>query len=262
MLSGFFPVTDHPHLLHSLLESLAILVAAHWYRQRTRLLDADTQPQLAGQWTVLTGCLLGAALGNKLVFWLEVPHLLPEYWDSPAVWLAGQSMVGGLLGGLTGVELAKHWAGIRRSTGDAFVFPLLLGLVIGRTGCFLAGLADGTYGLPSALPWAVDFGDGLPRHPTQLYEILFALLLWATLMRQEARLAPVPGLMFKLFLSSYLCWRLLIDTLKPTPFDYAAWLGLPVGPVSGIQGLCALALLVYLPLLLRQYRVLLQLSRR
>jgi prolipoprotein diacylglyceryltransferase len=249
MLSGFFPVTTQPHLLHSLLEALAILVAAHWYRRRTRLLEADVLPQLAGQWTVLTGCLLGAALGNKLVFWLEVPHLLPLYWDSVAVWLSGQSMVGGLLGGLLGVELAKKWAGVTRSTGDAFVFPLLLGLIIGRLGCFLAGLADGTYGLPSDLPWAVDFGDGLPRHPTQLYEIGFALLLWAVLGALQQRLAPVSGLLFKVFLSCYLLWRLVVDALKPVPFDYADWLGLPLPPLSGIQLLCVLALVLYLPLL-------------
>ena len=30
---------------------------------------------------------------------------------------------------------------------------------VGRIGCFLSGLPDGTYGLPSSLPWAIDLGD-------------------------------------------------------------------------------------------------------
>jgi len=38
--------------------------------------------------------------------------------------------------------------------------PLAVGIAVGRIGCFLTGLDDHTYGLPTTLPWAVDFGDG------------------------------------------------------------------------------------------------------
>lgn len=220
MASGF-PLTGHPHLVHGVFEALAIFVGAIYYRILWRRHNAQVQSPLAGEhFAVIIGCLLGAALGNKLVFWAEVPHLLPKYWNTPTLWLGGQSMVGGLLGGLVGVELAKHWTRIRRSTGDTFVFPILLGLIIGRIGCFLAGLADGTYGVATAWPWGIDLGDGIRRHPTSLYEILFAALLWAILRWLQALLAPQPGLMFKLMLCSYLLWRLFIDTLKPLPFDY------------------------------------------
>jgi len=189
---------------------------------------------------VLLGCLVGASVGNKLVFWLEMPHL----WTVNSGWLEflfnGQSMVGGLLGGLIGVELAKKICGYRQSTGDLFVFPVLLGLSIGRVGCFLAGLNDGTYGVPTRLPWGVDFGDGLPRHPTQLYEIIFAALLWWLLKRLQPKLQVVPGIMFKLMLMAYLLWRFGIDFLKPIPYSY------PLG-LSGIQWACLLGLLCYLP---------------
>jgi len=57
---------------------------------------------------------------------------------------------------------------------------LVMGIAIGRVGCFLTGLPDHTYGVHSSLPWAVDFGDG-PRHPTQLYEIAFVMLLGAAI---------------------------------------------------------------------------------
>ena len=50
--------------------------------------------------------------------------------------------------------------------------------------CFLAGLHDDTYGLPTAAPWGMDFGDGIPRHPTQLYEIAVVLPLGLALMLQ------------------------------------------------------------------------------
>ena len=114
---------------------------------------------------------MGAVIGSKLLGWIQHPA---EAWAHrlDAAWLlGGKTIVGGLLGGLVGVELAKLGIGERRSTGDLFALPLCLGIALGRVGCFLAGLADHTYGVPTALPWGVDFGDGIRRHPTQLYEI-------------------------------------------------------------------------------------------
>jgi prolipoprotein diacylglyceryltransferase len=107
-------------------------------------------------------------------------------------------------------------------------------------GCFLAGLHDGTFGLPTSLPWGLDFGDGVFRHPTQLYDMLVVMMLGLLLFLNRKLLTNVPGLSFKLYLSGYLLWRLLIDGLKPVPYAY--WLEL-----SGIQWSCALALLLYLP---------------
>ncbi|MDY6993239.1 MAG: prolipoprotein diacylglyceryl transferase [Pseudomonadota bacterium] len=243
-----FPLTEHPHLVHAVFEALALCVGAFYYRIVWRRLNPEVaSPLRKDHFPVLLGCILGAALGNKVVFWIEVPHLLSQYWQTPTLWLGGQSIVGGLLGGLIGVELAKKWAGIQRSTGDTFVFPILLGLIIGRIGCFLAGLADGTYGVATEWPWGIDLGDGIPRHPTSVYEILFAILLWGILHRLQPLLAAQPGLLFKIMLSSYLLWRLGIETLKPLPFNYA--LGL-----SGIQVVCLIALLIYLPLTLRQFK--------
>ncbi|MFG6485416.1 prolipoprotein diacylglyceryl transferase [Roseateles sp. BYS78W] len=194
-----------------------------------------------GNFGVLVGLLLGAAIGNKLVFLVERPDVARAIWLSHELIVPGQSIVGGLLGGLVGVEIAKALTGRTRSTGDAMVLPIALGLAIGRVGCFLAGLHDDTYGLATSLPWGVDFGDGTTRHPTQLYEIAVVLALGTALHR--ARLAT-PGLAFKLFLASYLLWRFFVEFLKPVP---VAW---PLG-LSGIQWTCLVALAVYLPLTLR-----------
>jgi len=235
---------EHAPLVHGVFEMLALGIGAAFYRYQRRLAGAGSVLH-GSEFAVAVGCIFGAAIGNKMVFWIEMPHLLVQYWNTPTLLLGGQSMVGGLLGGLIGVEIAKKLTGLRRSTGDAFVFPILLGLMIGRVGCFLAGLADGTFGNPTDLPWGVDFGDGIARHPTQLYEILFAGLLWLVLRRLQPILAAQPGLLFKLLLVAYLVWRLLIDGLKPVPYAY------PFG-LSGIQWVCLLALVVYLPALIRQ----------
>lgn len=228
------------HAVHALFEALAIALGVRCY------LGQRATGSVKAPFAVLAGCLLGAAIGNKAAFWLEMPELFSrsEGW---MLLLTGQSIVGGLLGGLIGVEAAKLLSGQRASTGDRFVFPLLLAIGVGRIGCFLAGLNDATYGLPTTLPWGVDFGDGLPRHPTQLYEIVFCIALAAVLARWRAPLAATPGLRFKLMLSTYLLWRLGIDTIKPV---HHPW---PLG-LSGIQWLCLAALSIYLPLTLRQLR--------
>lgn len=232
--------------VHSLFEWLALAVGVQLYRWQRR--RAGQPPMLqSGSYAVVIGCILGAALGNKLVFWIEMPQLWRAAAPDWRLLASGQSIVGGLLGGLLGVEIAKKLAGIRRSTGDQFVLPLVAGTAIGRIGCFLAGLHDGTYGSATALPWGVDFGDGIARHPTQVYDILFVLATGALLWRWRAALAPCEGLAFKLYLAAYLTWRLLVDGIKPVPHAYAfGW--------SGIQLVCLLALACYLPLVLRQTR--------
>lgn len=241
MISGL-----DPHLVHAVFEALGIFLGVRYYWVLRRA--ASGQGMLSGSnYAVLIGCLVGAAIGNKAVFWIEMPHLFADHGQGIGLLFSGQSMVGGLLGGLIGVEIAKLVSGHRQSTGDLFVFPVLLGIMVGRIGCFLAGLDDATYGMPTALPWGVDFGDGIPRHPTQLYEIAFAVALWWGLAKLKPRFAAQPGLLFKLLLASYLAWRFGVDFLKPVPYAY------PLG-LSGIQWVCAVALALYLPLVGRQWR--------
>lgn len=230
--------------VHALFEWGGMALGVGLWRHALR--REGSSPLQAGSFAVLVGLLLGAALGNKAVFLAERPDLLQRLLAGELIW-PGQSIVGGLLGGLAGVELAKRLTGQTRSTGDAMVVPIALGLCLGRVGCLLAGLHDSTYGLPTTLPWGVDFGDGQPRHPTQLYEVAFVAVLTEVLWRARARLGQVPGLAFKLFLASYLAWRLGVDALKPVPVAY------PLG-WSGIQWVCALALLAYTPLVLRAWR--------
>jgi len=195
---------------------------------------------------VIFGCIVGAAIGNKAVHWLQRADQWDLVRDNPWLLLQGQSIVGGLLGGLIGVEIAKRIVGVHESTGDRFVTPILVGLIIGRIGCLLAGLYDDTYGTPTTLPWGVDLGDGVARHPTAIYDMLFAAVMLLGFRLWGAPLTREPGLRFKLMLAGYLAWRLAIDTLKPVPYYFA-------DALSGIQLVCAMALVVYSPLVFRQF---------
>jgi phosphatidylglycerol:prolipoprotein diacylglycerol transferase len=80
----------------------------------------------------------------------------------------------------------------------------------------MAGLTDDTYGKPTQLPWGVDFGDGIARHPTQAYEILFVTALGWSLHRLKSY-AHRNGALFRYFMVAYLAWRVLVDFLKPKP---------------------------------------------
>jgi phosphatidylglycerol---prolipoprotein diacylglyceryl transferase len=226
-----------PLAWHTAFEVAAYFVGMRLFLwQRRRL----APPVLADRDRTLwigVAAICGAALGAKLGYWIEDP--LNAFANFPD-WrhlLEGKTIVGALLGGLTGVEAIKRAIGALGSSGDAFALPLIVGIAVGRIGCFLAGLDDHTYGNPTRLPWAVDFGDGVPRHPTQLYEVVFLLVL-AMLLYHRRRAFDREGDIFRAFMIAYLVFRLGVDFIKPMPFVY-------FGFVSGIQLLCVIGLVYY-----------------
>ena len=143
--------------LHGAFEYAGIALGAWLYRRALRG-QGRGGPLQPGNFAVVVGLLLGAALGNKAVFLVERPdvwqRLLAGEWVVP-----GQSIVGGLLGGLAGVELAKRMTRQSRSTGDALVLPLVAGIAVGRIGCVFAGLHDDTSGVATNLDADAAAGD-------------------------------------------------------------------------------------------------------
>jgi hypothetical protein len=128
------------------------------------------------------------------------------------------SIAGALAGGIVAVELWKRAHGVTASTGGAFVLPISVGIVIGRFGCFFAGLPDYTYGVPTNLPWAVDLGDGIGRHPVQLYESLAMAAFTAAYLRARARGAAwTRDHAFHAMIIFYAVQRFAWEFLKPYP---------------------------------------------
>lgn len=171
-------------------------------------------------WLILAA-VVGAILGAKLLAWIQhADYTIDALYNNPAMLIGGKTMVGGLLGGLIGVETSKKMLGITQSTGDVYVYPLIVSISIGRVGCFFSGLEDATYGISSNFFWAVDFGDGVTRHPTQIYEIIFLTILGISIYTySKNNTEMIEGGMFKLFMIGYLSWRLIIDGLKPADFE-------------------------------------------
>jgi prolipoprotein diacylglyceryltransferase len=225
----------HP-ALHPIFEALGYTGGYAVYRyQRNARGDTLSDDR---RWWIIAAAAIGALLGSRILGLLEyAPARGFDLRQLLTFTGGGKTIVGGLLGGWLAVELMKGFAHIRSRTGDLFAVPLCIGIAIGRMGCFFAGLADDTCGTPTSLRWGVNFGDGIPRHPTQLYELIFLVLLALALYRSYAR-PRREGLTFRLFMAAYLLWRLLIDFIKPQPLFH----GLNPIQWACLAGLLALAL--------------------
>lgn len=200
--------------------SFALTALAYHYRLRATA--SHLTPAYAA-------CLiLGAGLGG---FGLGTANLMLS--GIPQV---GRSILGALAGAILAIEIYKTFAGIRTSTGIAFTLAFPTTVTIGRIGCFLSGLPDNTYGTPTTLPWGVDFGDGILRHPVQLYESACMAAFLAVAARMIYTRNPTflrHG--FYLMTATYAAQRFLWEFLKP----YAR-----LGPLNIFQLVCA-ALIAY-----------------
>jgi phosphatidylglycerol---prolipoprotein diacylglyceryl transferase len=131
---------------------------------------------------LLIAAVIGGLLGSKINYLI----LHPSEW--PGNLLSGGGLVwfGGLFGAIIAVVAVTLLSKERlAAVMDAGALAVSVGYAVGRIGCFLRG---DDYGLPTNLPWGMAFPKGLPPttvkvHPTQLYEtvaslVIFALLLW------------------------------------------------------------------------------------
>jgi phosphatidylglycerol:prolipoprotein diacylglycerol transferase len=169
------------------------------------------EPLPLGRWQRLglgLGVFCGGMLGAKL------PFVLADWQGllTGRAWLeSGKTLVFGLVGGYFGVEVAKWAMHVRARTGDRFAAPVAAAIAVGRLACFSAGCCFGTI---TDLPWGVDFGDGQPRHPTQLYEFAFHLSAALALLGLQ-RLAIFRGQLVKLYILLYLIYRFFTEFIRP-----------------------------------------------
>ena len=181
-----------------------------------RLTRVPSPLSAAEKGAVALGAFVGAFLGAKL------PWVLTD-WEglrSGAAWLEnGKTILFGLVGGYAGVEAAKWSLGVTAKTGDSFAVAVPVSVGVGRWACVVGGCC---YGLPTTLPWGVDFGDGVCRHPTQIYESAFHLCAAGALLFLRNR-GLFRGQLIKLYFLSYFAYRFATEFIRPEP---EAWLGL------------------------------------
>ncbi len=227
--------------LHAVMETLAFFIGFRYFLY-LRKKQGDVYTSSSRIWVII-GAIFGALIGSRLIGSLERPYELKMTANLFDYIYNNKTVVGGFLGGLVGVEAIKKAIGEKKASGDLFVYPMILALMIGRIGCFSMGVFEETYGYPTALPWGMNLGDSLHRHPVTLYEILFLLLLWIGLKQLQKKSSLQVGALFKLFMISYLLFRFFIDFIKP---HYPVLLHL-----STIQLACLAGLLYYSPFILQ-----------
>jgi len=231
-----FPVAIHVAsvtiLLHTITEVVALFIGFRYFLYlRNKQSDAISSNNRT--WIII-GAIFGAVIGSRLIGGLEDPVAMMQSKNIPLHFYENKTVVGGFLGGLVGVEFTKKIVHEKSASGDLFTYPMILALIIGRMGCFSMGVHEETYGLPTKLLWSMNLGDGIPRHPVCLYEIIFLALLWMSLVQIEKKFALANGARFKLFMINYLLFRFLLDFIKP---HYTFSIGLSTIQITCLTGL-------------------------
>ena len=171
---------------------------------------------------IYIAALAGAFLGAKLVYlgaegWM--------HWHDADRWLqlaTGKSIVGALLGGYAGVEIAKYFTDYRAPTGDWFAVIAPVGILFGRIGCLLHGCCLGRVCEPAW--YTLNDAAGVSRWPAVPVEIIFnaaALIVFLILRRANV----LPGQHFHLYLIGYGLFRFIHEFYRATPAV--------AGPLSG-----------------------------
>jgi len=233
---GSFSVT-----LHAVFETIAFLLGFRYFIF-LRGKQGDSYSSSSRVWVII-GAIFGALIGSRLIGSLERPQEILLTNNLADYIYNNKTVVGGFLGGLFGVELTKKIIGEKKASGDLFVYPIILALIIGRIGCFSMGVYEETYGIETALPWGMNLGDGVLRHPATIYEIIFLACLWIGLRQVQKKRLLENGALFKLFMIAYLTFRVCLDFIKPASLLF---LGL-----TTIQLTCLAGLIYYLPFILQ-----------
>ena len=162
---------------------------------------------------------IGILLGGRLAYVLFYhPDIFADPLEILKLWQGGMSFHGGAAGVSLGILYMARKNGLSAlRIHDYIACCAPFGLFFGRIANFVNGEL---WGRPSDVPWAMifpDAPDGLPRHPSQLYEaglegvvlgLVLALFFWRTEARQQ------PGKLLGIFLLGYGLSRFVVEYFR------------------------------------------------
>jgi phosphatidylglycerol:prolipoprotein diacylglycerol transferase len=232
---------------------LAVLVLVMWMIREVRRGTRLTYDN------VITAAVIAIPSGLVVSRLLHVIDRWGYFSQHPAEIIGGSGLTiyGAILGGALGVWVYSRFSNFGYGYFvDRLAPAIVLAQAIGRLGCTVNGCC---YGSPTALPWGIVYTNpeslgytassalaaGIGLHPTQVYEVLYNLVLFVVLLRLRDRLKPA-GSLFQVYLGLYALWRLAVAFLRPgTPFLFG---------LNEAQVISVLVLFIVMPLLVFRTR--------
>jgi len=218
---------------YGIMVALAILVLILWTLWQVRK-GANVSYD-----TVLTAAVIGIPSGIVVSRLLHVIDRWDYYSQNlgQIINAEGLTIYGAVLGAALGIWVYSKFSNFRFGYFADLLAPgIILAQAIGRVGCTINGCCYGIKA-PTWLPWSVVYTNpnsyaplGIPIHPTQIYEIIFNLIVFGVLFKLRGRFKP-DGSLFLIYLGIYSSWRVGISFLREgTPF----LLGLQQAQVIGL----------------------------
>jgi phosphatidylglycerol:prolipoprotein diacylglycerol transferase len=206
---------------YGILLAIAFLVGL-WTASRRAVRDGLAAERIldGGVWLIV-GAIVGARALYVATYWEEAFAGKP-WTEVFMVRKGGLVYYGGFVGGALGLILYA----VRKKLplwklADALAPSIALGYVFGRLGCLMNGCC---YGRVTDAPWAIHFPrehdtHGLGVHPTQIYDSLLSLVLYAGLAWLYRR-KQFDGQVFACYLLGYSASRSLVELFRG---DYTAY---------------------------------------
>ena len=219
-------------------------IVLHFSFRRAGIVDKQGQP--ADALGIVAMTVVAGIIGAKLWHVLDSPaEFRVDGWS--VLWSTGGfAWFGGLVFGILALWLQGRQIGL---TGlgmlDLASPAAAVGYAIGRIGCLTSG--DGDYGIPSNLPWAMGFPNGIDPtppgvrvHPTPLYECIVGLILAWWLWKRGAKARPAGELVgYYLLLSG--AARFLVEFIRRNP---KIFLGLSNAQLASLGSVAAGVVLI------------------
>lgn len=198
--------------LYLLITILGLVLGAWFWSRRFK--------RESGSFSIFVGAIAGAYLGAKLLYiaaegwrWIGTDLWLYQ-------WAAGKTIVGALLGGYAGVEMAKALIGYRKPTGSWFAVGVPLSIAFGRLGCFRYGCCPGEVCREGA-SWAMVDAAGVSRWPAVPLELAFNLIFVAAILpivlKKHSGTSVFDGQLFHVYLVAYGVFRFWHEFHRATP---------------------------------------------
>lgn len=169
---------------------------------------------------VITAAIVGIVSGIVFSRLLHVIDFWDYFMEHPGEIIGGSGLTiyGAVLGAALGIWIYSRFAKISFGYFADMLAPgIILAQAVGRVGCTLNGCC---YGIETDVFCAIIYTNpesngpiGIPVHPTQVYEIIYNLIVFGVLLALRKRFRP-DGSLFLIYLTFYAAWRLGIDFIR------------------------------------------------